>query len=57
MQFSYQFPERVERLALISSGGLGREVHPMLRAAALPGADWVLPGRREDRRAARRRRG
>ena len=43
MQFAYQFPERVERLALISSGGLGREVHPMLRAAALPGADWVLP--------------
>ena len=43
MQFSYQFPERVERLVLVSSGGLGREVHPMLRAAALPGADWVLP--------------
>ena len=43
MQFSYQFPERVERLALVSSGGLGREVHAMLRAAALPGADWVLP--------------
>ena len=43
MQFSYQFPERTERLALISSGGLGREVHLMLRAAALPGADWVLP--------------
>lgn len=43
MQFSYQFPERVERLALVSSGGLGREVHALLRAAALPGADWVLP--------------
>jgi len=43
MQFSYQFPERTERLALISSGGLGREVHLMLRAAALPGSDWVLP--------------
>ena len=43
MQFSYQFPERTERLALVSSGGLGREVHPVLRAAALPGADWVLP--------------
>jgi pimeloyl-ACP methyl ester carboxylesterase len=43
MQFSYQFPERVERLVLVSSGGLGREVHLMLRAAALPGADWVLP--------------
>jgi pimeloyl-ACP methyl ester carboxylesterase len=43
MQFSYQFPERTERLVLVSSGGLGREVHPVLRAAALPGADWVLP--------------
>lgn len=43
MQFSYQFPERVERLVLVSSGGLGREVHAILRAAALPGADWVLP--------------
>src|SRR3954470_7107842 len=28
MQFSYLFPEYVERMALISSGGLGREVHP-----------------------------
>ena len=38
MQFFYQFPQRVERLALISSGGLGHEVSPMLRGAALPGA-------------------
>lgn len=43
MQFAYQFPERIERLALVSSGGLGREVHPLLRSAALPGSDWVLP--------------
>jgi pimeloyl-ACP methyl ester carboxylesterase len=43
MQFAYQFPERCERLALVSSGGLGREVHLVLRAAALPGADYVLP--------------
>jgi pimeloyl-ACP methyl ester carboxylesterase len=43
MQFAYQFPERSERLVLVSSGGLGREVHLLLRAAALPGADWVLP--------------
>ena len=27
MQFAYQFPERCERLVLVSSGGLGREVH------------------------------
>jgi pimeloyl-ACP methyl ester carboxylesterase len=43
MQFAYQHPERCERLVLVSSGGLGREVHAMLRAAALPGAEWVLP--------------
>ncbi|MBW8481919.1 alpha/beta fold hydrolase [Actinomadura parmotrematis] len=38
MQFAYQFPERVERLALVSSAGLGREVHPVFRLAAGPGA-------------------
>ena len=43
MQFAYQFPQRVERLALVSSGGLGREVSILLRAAALPGAEHVLP--------------
>jgi pimeloyl-ACP methyl ester carboxylesterase len=43
MQFSYLFPEYVERMALISSGGLGQEVHPLLRAASLPGSEWVLP--------------
>ena len=43
MQFSYLFPEYVDRMALISSGGLGKEVHPVLRAATLPGSEWVLP--------------
>jgi pimeloyl-ACP methyl ester carboxylesterase len=43
MQLAYQFPDICERLVLVSSGGLGRAVHPALRAAALPGADWVLP--------------
>jgi pimeloyl-ACP methyl ester carboxylesterase len=43
MQFAYLFPERCERLVLVSSGGLGRDVHVVLRAAALPGADFVLP--------------
>ena len=28
MQFAYQFPEMVERLVLVSSGGLGPEVSP-----------------------------
>ena len=43
MQFCYLFPERVERLVLVDSGGLGRDVSPLLRAATLPGAQWVLP--------------
>jgi pimeloyl-ACP methyl ester carboxylesterase len=44
MQFMYQFPQRCERLVLVSSGGLGREVTPMLRALALPGAGLALAG-------------
>src|SRR5215208_731786 len=42
MQFFYQFPQRVERLGLVSSGGLGREVSPLLRGAAMPGAAALL---------------
>ncbi|NGN67621.1 alpha/beta hydrolase [Streptomyces sp. A7024] len=38
MQFGYQFPERCERLVLVSSAGMGPEVHPMFRLAAGPGA-------------------
>jgi pimeloyl-ACP methyl ester carboxylesterase len=43
MQLAYQFPERLDRLVLVSSGGLGDEVHLMLRAVALPAAEYVLP--------------
>jgi pimeloyl-ACP methyl ester carboxylesterase len=42
MQFFYQFPQRTERLVLVSSGGLGHEVSPLLRTAALPGASTLL---------------
>src|SRR5437763_11809036 len=42
MQFFWQFPQRVERLVLVSSGGLGRDVSPMLRTAALPGVSAML---------------
>jgi pimeloyl-ACP methyl ester carboxylesterase len=42
VHFGYHHPTRVDRLVLVSAGGLGREVHPMLRAAALPGASTVL---------------
>jgi pimeloyl-ACP methyl ester carboxylesterase len=43
MQLSYQFPERCERLVLVNSGGLGRDVSLLLRAATLPGSELVLP--------------
>jgi pimeloyl-ACP methyl ester carboxylesterase len=43
LQLAYQFPEYCERLVLISSGGLGREVNAVLRAATLPGAELVMP--------------
>ena len=43
MQFSYQYPEYCERIVLVDSGGLGREVSVALRAATLPGAEFVLP--------------
>ena len=62
MQFFYQFPQRTERLVLISSGGLGHEVSPLLRGAALPGSAALLrlatqppPGRRAGRRRRRLR--
>jgi pimeloyl-ACP methyl ester carboxylesterase len=42
MQFAYQFPEKTERLALVSTGGVGRGVNPVLRAVSVPGADLAL---------------
>jgi pimeloyl-ACP methyl ester carboxylesterase len=49
MQFAYQFPERTERMMLVSSGGLGPEVAPAIRAITTPGfhqlmAVLTLPG-------------
>jgi pimeloyl-ACP methyl ester carboxylesterase len=43
LQFAYLFPERVTRLVLVSSGGLGRELSLLLRVSTLPGVEWVLP--------------
>lgn len=43
MQFAYQFPEWAERLVLVASGGLGKEVSPLLKAVTLPAAEYVLP--------------
>lgn len=44
LQFAYQYPDRCERLVLVSSGGVSREVHSILRLAAAPAAsDLALP--------------
>ena len=42
-QFAYQFPERCERLVLVGSGGIGRAVSPLLRMAAVPGVEALMP--------------
>lgn len=36
MQFCYQFPQLVDRLVLVATGGVTKDVHPMLRCASLP---------------------
>ncbi|MDR3648160.1 MAG: alpha/beta fold hydrolase [Acidimicrobiales bacterium] len=43
MQLAYQYPEHCERLVLVGSGGLGREVSWLLRLLAVPGVELVLP--------------
>jgi pimeloyl-ACP methyl ester carboxylesterase len=43
MQLAYQHPERCDRLVLVGSGGLGREVSWMLRILSLPGAEQLMP--------------
>lgn len=42
MGFAGLFPDRVERLVLVSPGGFGRKVSPLLRAVAIPGAGPIL---------------
>ncbi len=42
-QFAYQYPERCERLVLVGSGGVGRSVSPLLRLAAVPGIETLMP--------------
>ena len=43
MQLAYQHPHLVDRLVLVGSGGLGREVSWLLRLLTLPGAEYVMP--------------
>lgn len=42
MQFAYQFPDRTERVLLVSTGGLGKEVTPLIRFLTVPGSSSVL---------------
>ena len=35
-QFAYQFPQMVDRLILVSAGGVAKEVHPLLRLSSVP---------------------
>src|SRR4249919_733782 len=42
MQFAYQFPERTERMVLVSPGGLGPDVTPIIRAITTPGFHQVM---------------
>ena len=41
-QFAYQFPERCERLVLVATGGVARDVTPLLRIASMPLAEVAL---------------
>ena len=43
LQLAYQHPECCERLVLVDSGGLGREVTWLLRCLTLPGAELLMP--------------
>jgi pimeloyl-ACP methyl ester carboxylesterase len=42
MTWSYLFPGHLDRLILLNSGGLGREMHWLLRISTLPVADSVI---------------
>ncbi len=42
MQFAYQFPERTERIVLVSTGGLGTEVTRFIRFLTVPGSSAAL---------------
>lgn len=43
MQLAYQHPELCDRLVLVGSGGLGREVSWLLRLCTLPLAEQAMP--------------
>jgi pimeloyl-ACP methyl ester carboxylesterase len=43
LQLAYQHPELCERVVLVDSGGLGREVSWILRFLTLPGSEYWMP--------------
>jgi pimeloyl-ACP methyl ester carboxylesterase len=43
MQLAYQHPDLCERLVLVDSGGLGREVSWLLRFMTLPASEYLMP--------------
>jgi pimeloyl-ACP methyl ester carboxylesterase len=42
MQFAYQFPDRTERVVLVSTGGLGKDVTPLIRFLTVPGSSAAI---------------
>lgn len=42
LQFALDYPERLDRLVLIASAGLGRELSGSLCTLGLPGVPWLL---------------
>jgi pimeloyl-ACP methyl ester carboxylesterase len=42
VHFGYHYPSRVDRLVLVSAGGLGREVNLGLRLLSVPGIDRAM---------------
>ena len=42
MQFAYQFPERTQRVMLVSTGGMGPEVTPLIKLIQAPGWEGVM---------------
>ncbi|WP_020109001.1 alpha/beta fold hydrolase [Nocardia sp. 348MFTsu5.1] len=41
-QFAYQYPEMVERMVFVGTGGVTKDVNPILRALSLPFSEYAL---------------
>lgn len=42
MQYCHEYPGHAERIVLVSSGGLGTDLHWLLRISTLPGANGII---------------